>query len=136
MTRSNFDSLQKLFHCLSDVTRLRLLEMMCGGERSVSEFVESLKEPQPKISRHLATLRDDGLVMTRRNGKNIYYAIDLGGNADTASILIAVLQVLSGKDVLIPLDNEYDISGKADIMDEPKEIQTIESRDELPIFLL
>src|SRR3954447_4556659 len=67
--------LVSLFNALADRTRLRLLNLMSGGEVCVCFFVEVLDEPQPKISRHLAYLRTAGLVSTSRAGKWISYAI-------------------------------------------------------------
>jgi len=62
-----------LFKILSDPTRLRLLNLLAGGETCVCELTDSLGVVQPKVSRHLARLRRAGLVDTRRNGKWIHY---------------------------------------------------------------
>lgn len=67
--------LESLFMALADKTRLRLLNLMHGGEVSVGDFTEALGDSQPKISRHLAYLRSSGLVNTRRDGKWIHYSI-------------------------------------------------------------
>ncbi|QQS31709.1 MAG: winged helix-turn-helix transcriptional regulator [Acidobacteriota bacterium] len=136
MSQNNIESMQKLFLSLSDVTRLRILEMLCGGERSVGEFVGSLKEPQPKISRHLATLRDDGIVTTRRDGKNIYYAIAPAGDAYTLPVLASVLRALSRDSETVTEAISRDISDITDISDEVGGHEHIENSDELPIFLL
>lgn len=64
-----------LFQALADPTRLRLLNLLAGGEICVCYFVEVLGEPQPKISRHLAYLRHAGLVEGRRDGKWIHYRL-------------------------------------------------------------
>ena len=58
-----------LFTALADKTRLRLLNLMRVDEICVCFFVEVLGESQPKISRHLAYLRNAGIVETRRDGK-------------------------------------------------------------------
>ena len=60
---------ERFFQTLGDDTRLRLLSLMADRELCVCEFVEILNCPQPKISRHLAHLRNAGLVMVRREGK-------------------------------------------------------------------
>lgn len=60
---------------LADTTRLRLLNLMREGEICVCYFTEALLEPQPKISRHLAYLRQSGLVETTRAGKWVYYRL-------------------------------------------------------------
>lgn len=69
------EALEQLFQALSDRTRIRLLNLMVDGEICVCFFVEVLAEPQPKISRHLAYLRNAGLVGTRREAKWMHYRI-------------------------------------------------------------
>jgi ArsR family transcriptional regulator len=68
--------LNQFFQLLSDDTRLRsLLLMQQEGELCVCELVHALGVIQPKISRHLAALRDCGVVKDRRSGQWIYYQI-------------------------------------------------------------
>ena len=61
------------FRALADRTRLRLLNVMGNREVCVCYFVEILGTSQPKISRHLAYLRDAGIVSARREGKWMHY---------------------------------------------------------------
>ena len=69
--------LNQFFQLLSDDTRLRsLLLMQQEGELCVCELVHALGIIQPKVSRHLATLRDAGVVIDRRQGQWIYYQLD------------------------------------------------------------
>src|SRR5215831_16155996 len=63
------------FRALSDLTRLRLLNLLAGGEICVCYFVAVIGTNQPKISRHLAYLRKAGIVSSRRQGKWIYYRV-------------------------------------------------------------
>ncbi len=83
-TQKSYD-LARLFAALADRTRLRLLNLMNGREVCVCYFVEILKQGQPKISRHLAYLRNAGIVNARREGKWMHYSIarpiDAGANA-------------------------------------------------------
>jgi ArsR family transcriptional regulator len=66
----------QLFKNLSDETRLSLVLLLREkGELCVCELVSILKETQPKISRHLALLRESGLLIDRRDGKWIYYRL-------------------------------------------------------------
>lgn len=66
----------QLFKGLSDETRLNLVLLLREkGELCVCELTLLLKENQPKISRHLALLRDDDLLIDRREGKWIYYRL-------------------------------------------------------------
>ena len=63
------------FKALADRTRLRLLNLIGDKEVCVCFFVEILGTHQPKISRHLAYLRDAGVVTARREGKWMHYRI-------------------------------------------------------------
>jgi len=64
-----------LFLALGDSTRLRLLNLMRDREICVSSFTGTLGHSQPLISRHLAYLRNSGIVEARRDGKWIHYSI-------------------------------------------------------------
>lgn len=67
----------KLLKLFSDLTRLRsLMLLMQEGELCVCELTYALGVIQPKISRHLASLRDAGIVVDRRAGQWIYYRIN------------------------------------------------------------
>ncbi len=75
MRKKNGFEAEKFFLALSDRTRLRLLGLMLDGEVCVCFFVEVLQAPQPTISRHLAYLRNAGIVAARREGKWMHYRI-------------------------------------------------------------
>lgn len=64
-----------LMRALSHEARLRVLCELCGGERSVGELVQSSGLSQSALSQHLARLREDGLVATRREAQTIYYSV-------------------------------------------------------------
>lgn len=83
---TDFD-MERFFVALSDKTRLRLLNLMGEDEVCVCFFVEVLDELQPKISRHLAFLRDAGLVEARRDGKWMHYRITTPPHEHAARIL-------------------------------------------------
>lgn len=64
------------YKCLADETRLQcLLLLERAGELCVCELVEAIGEIQPKVSRHLAQLRDCGLLQGQRRGKWVYYRL-------------------------------------------------------------
>jgi ArsR family transcriptional regulator len=90
----SFD-LARLFAALADPTRLRLLNLMAGREVCVCYFVEILKQGQPKISRHLAYLRNAGIVSARREGKWMHYSIQRPDDTAANSILDTVLANLA-----------------------------------------
>lgn len=94
MTRTA-EVLEELFQALSDRTRLRLLNLMAGGEVCVCFLVEILDEPQPKVSRHLAYLRGAGLVAARREAKWMHYRITAPGHPAARRLFDAVMSTLS-----------------------------------------
>ena len=63
------------FRALGDETRLRLLELLQTGEKSVAELMELTELGQSLVSHHLRTLREAGLVVDRRDGRWVYYSI-------------------------------------------------------------
>ena len=65
----------RFFRALADPTRLRLLEFLLPGERTVSECVERAGLSQGRVSAHLACLADCGYVQTRREGRFAYYRV-------------------------------------------------------------
>jgi ArsR family transcriptional regulator len=65
----------QLFRALADETRLRILNLLVRGEACVCEIEHALEIGQSKASRHLAYLRNAGLVTDRREGPWMYYAV-------------------------------------------------------------
>ena len=55
--------------------RLLILCQLANGERSVGELAETLEIAQSALSQHLARMRREGLVVTRREGQTIYYSL-------------------------------------------------------------
>ncbi|XKH61114.1 metalloregulator ArsR/SmtB family transcription factor [Halomonas sediminis] len=76
----------RFFKCLSDETRLMLTLLIRHEEQlCVCEMTHVLQESQPKVSRHLAQLRNCGLLLDEREGQWVYYRLapDLPGWAHT-----------------------------------------------------
>jgi ArsR family transcriptional regulator len=69
------DRVDLMFRAFSDRTRLRLLNLLRGGETCVCDLVNVLGLPQPKVSRHLAYLRKSGLVVARKEGLWMHYKL-------------------------------------------------------------
>lgn len=74
-TSTPLNALQ-VFKCLSDETRLMLV-LLIAREQSlcVCEMTYALEESQPKVSRHLAQLRQCGLLVDQRDGQWVYYQL-------------------------------------------------------------
>lgn len=77
----------RLMKVLSNPDRLLLLCQLSQGEKRVGELEEILGIVQPTLSQQLTVLRDEELVSTRRDGKNIYYQM-------SSPQALAVMQVL------------------------------------------
>ncbi len=78
----------QFYKCLADETRLRcLLLIMDQQELCVCELMQALDESQPKISRHLAQLRNCGLLTDKRQGQWVFYSI----NTELADWAISIL---------------------------------------------
>lgn len=67
--------LEMVFKAFADQTRLRILNLLRGGELCVGDIVTVIKAPQPTISRHLAYLRRAGLVAVDHEGTWCYYSL-------------------------------------------------------------
>jgi len=94
MARTRQFDLPQFFQALGDTTRLRLLNLMGEQEVCVCYFVEILGGPQPKVSRHLAYLRNAGIVCARRDGKWMHYRIVMPPQIGAALILRQTLDSL------------------------------------------
>ena len=99
MTRQLTD-METLFKALADATRLRILGLLLTGEVCVCHIHESLKIPQPKASRHLAYLRQAGLVTTRRDGLWVRYRMAEMSDPIVSAITNAVRHALAHTDVV------------------------------------
>ena len=69
----------RFFRVLGDPTRLKILQLLSEGERTVGELVSAVDQPQPRVSTHLACLRHCGFVSTERRGKEVIYRLALDG---------------------------------------------------------
>ncbi len=68
--------LARCCHALSDETRVKILDRLSAGERCVCELTAALAAAQPRLSFHLKTLKDAGLVHDRRDGRWVYYSLN------------------------------------------------------------
>lgn len=79
---------------LAHPLRLRMLELLCQGERTVGRFVELLHVDQPIVSRHLSILRQGGLVTTCQEGLSAGYRIQ---NDEIIQFLAKLTELLRSK---------------------------------------
>lgn len=77
----------KIFKAFGDENRLRILELLRSGEKCACKLLEDLQITQSTLSHHMKLLCDAGVVQGRKDGKWVYYSIDLEG-ADRAVALL------------------------------------------------
>lgn len=63
------------FKTLSEPIRLRILQNLQDGEKSVTELTEAVETSQPNVSKHLKILQDAGVVKRNQQGNIVYYSI-------------------------------------------------------------
>jgi DNA-binding transcriptional ArsR family regulator len=85
--QANAQQASEFLKALSHEVRLLILCFLMDGEKSVSEIERMLRLRQPAVSQQLARLRTDGLVETRRDGKNIYYSLARNEVRDLIAVL-------------------------------------------------
>lgn len=82
------DEASRLLRALANEQRLRILCLLVGSELSVGQINDRLPElSQSALSQHLARLRDEGLVSTRREAQSVWYSLPDG----PAQAIIATL---------------------------------------------
>lgn len=79
-----------LFHALSDPIRLDVVMLLLDGERCVCELMEELDLAQSRLSWHLKTLSDAGIISGRREGRWNYYSLDPETLGEARDLLAAI----------------------------------------------
>ncbi|MCK6522039.1 metalloregulator ArsR/SmtB family transcription factor [Myxococcota bacterium] len=69
----------KLFHALGDASRRAIFQSLTEGEAAVRTLTARFDLSQPAISQHLAVLKDAGLVVSRREGRLVFYRVEPRG---------------------------------------------------------
>lgn len=88
---SDLRSASRLFHALSDETRLEIVSMLSHGERCVCELMSALDAAQSRLSFHLKVLKDAGIVLDRPEGRWVHYSLNRE-TLDEATALIKALK--------------------------------------------
>ncbi|QDU38023.1 HTH-type transcriptional repressor AseR [Maioricimonas rarisocia] len=94
-----------VFRACADRTRLRILNLLRGGELCVCDLVDVLDVPQPTASRHLAYLRKAGLVVARKEGLWHYYRL-VSSESEFHRKLLECLQACADVDAELNGDQE------------------------------
>jgi ArsR family transcriptional regulator len=89
-TQPDTDRAARLFHALSDATRLSILQRLRFGEQCVCNLTDALDAAQSRLSFHLKVLKDAGLVTDRREGRWMYYTMNVEALADVGELVGAL----------------------------------------------
>ena len=90
-TSPDTDRAVRLFHALSDGTRLSILQRLRLGERCVCDLTDALDAAQSRLSFHLKVLKDADLVTDRREGRWMYYTL----NPETLNEMAELIDALA-----------------------------------------
>lgn len=75
LTDDEYESIAGFFKVLAEPLRLKILQALQQGERTVAQLMEDTRGNQANVSKHLRVLLDAGLVARRKEGTNAYYRI-------------------------------------------------------------
>ena len=79
-----------VFHALSDETRLEIIQRLLTGEKCVCDLTDALDAAQSRLSFHLKTLKDAGIVIDRRKGRWVYYTLDRNAFGELEEIVKSI----------------------------------------------
>jgi DNA-binding transcriptional ArsR family regulator len=91
---------------MGDGPRLRLLDLLQGGERCVTEIVAAVNEKFSTVSQRLRVLRGEGLIARRREGNHIYYSLADRHVADLITNALAHARELNAAPAHVPPEGE------------------------------
>lgn len=93
--RENADDAAKLLKMLANAQRLRILCLLAEGEMSVGQINQGVELSQSALSQHLARMRAEKLVSTRRDAQTIYYRLSSG---PVERVIVALHEIFCGDD--------------------------------------
>lgn len=100
-----------LFRGLSDGTRLAIVRRLADGEARVADLVAQLGLAQSTVSKHLACLRDCGLVEGRPQGRQVFYSLT---RPELSDVLLAAESLLAATDNAVVLCPRYGPESQAE----------------------
>lgn len=94
-TRQRLEAQARVIKALAHPTRLFLVEELCREERCVCELAEMVGSDVSTVSKHLALLRQAGIVQDDKRGKQVFYRLRMGCALDVTSCASAILEETS-----------------------------------------
>ena len=91
-TDEDFKNLSELFSLLADSTRLRIFWILCHSEECVINLSAIMNMSSPAVSHHLKQLKTAELIVSRREGKEVYYS---SANTERARLLHDMIESLA-----------------------------------------
>ncbi|MGN1421351.1 MAG: ArsR/SmtB family transcription factor [Eubacterium sp.] len=86
-----------IFKAFCDENRVKILKLLCSGEKCACKILEELNITQPTLSHHMKILCDSGIVVGRKEGKWMHYSISVSG-ANQAKKILNELTAVNGTD--------------------------------------
>lgn len=119
-SRAQLTAAVALFHSLSDVTRLAIVQRLAGGEARVVDLVGDLGLAQSTVSGHLACLRDCGLVSGRPEGRQVFYSLT---RPELMDLLAAAEGLLAATGQAVALCPRYGTGGGVGVAGEREAVR-------------
>jgi len=91
---------EQVFKALADTNRLRIVNLLLHGELCVCDIQYVLENSQPNVSRHLAYLKNSGVVQDRRDGYRVFYRIAKSRESNRRLLLDFLRQIFKDEDQL------------------------------------
>lgn len=91
MKGKQYKILSALLKALSDNTRTDIVLLLASGEKCVCEIFKHLSLPQNLVSHHLGILRQNKLIINRKNGKWVYYSLNRKSIEDLQELLTKII---------------------------------------------
>ena len=86
-TRLDIVRAAEIFHALSDEIRLEVVQLLLDGEQCVCDLMSALDMAQSKLSWHLKTLKEAGIITDRREGRWVYYSLNRDALGEARGII-------------------------------------------------
>ncbi|MCI8668293.1 MAG: winged helix-turn-helix transcriptional regulator [Lachnospiraceae bacterium] len=87
-----------MFKAFCDENRIRILQMLCSGEKCGCKILEEMQVTQPTLSHHMKILCDSGIVAGRKEGKWMHYSISEEGVKQMLEIIGQLTDVQVGEE--------------------------------------
>ena len=90
----------QVFKALCDENRIRILKLLCGGEKCACKLLQELNISQSTLSHHVKILCDSGIVTGRKEGTWMHYSISSEGAQAAKELLTELTTVTGGEEYI------------------------------------